>query len=247
MSGIVELNEEGGEVIDLTAEEQAHGHSHSGPHAHSHSHSHSHSHGGDDDDEHDDDNDEDDEAAASASAANVAAFLANLAAELAEDQAAGRVDGAIEEVEDDDDDQYEDEDEDDSKQLATSDAAAAAAAEADDDAEIDNMDDSEFDYPESIGERLAGLKEIIPAGPRNAIYSAVTLSTWATKSLVRLSGKIAWVVGTSALITLVPLGLEVEAEQQFVMWEAEQQSTMMQQQQMLQPNVFDASQPVAAK
>ncbi|KAI8371410.1 mitochondrial outer membrane translocase complex, subunit Tom22 [Radiomyces spectabilis] len=87
----------------------------------------------------------------------------------------------------------------------------------------DYSDDEDFDddEDESLLDRLAALKEIVPLKTRNQIASgASSLTSWG-KTGVTFVGKSAWVLTTSMLLLVLPLALEIEKEQALVAYEKE--------------------------
>lgn len=77
---------------------------------------------------------------------------------------------------------------------------------------------------ETLGERLAALKDIVPPTARATITSttsAVVNTTWA---LGAFAGRAAWVLTTSALLVGLPFALAVEDEARFAMQEREMKS-----------------------
>ena len=82
-------------------------------------------------------------------------------------------------------------------------------------------DDFDDDEDESILDRIAALKEIIPLKHRNRFASsASTLTSWG-KTGATFVGKSAWVITTSMLLLVLPLALEIEKEQALVAYEKE--------------------------
>ncbi|KAG2222836.1 hypothetical protein INT45_000451 [Circinella minor] len=82
-------------------------------------------------------------------------------------------------------------------------------------------DDFDDDEDESILDRIAALKEIIPLKHRNRLASgASTLTSW-SKTGATFVGKSAWVITTSMLLLVLPLALEIEKEQALVAYEKE--------------------------
>jgi import receptor subunit TOM22 len=79
---------------------------------------------------------------------------------------------------------------------------------------------------ETLAERIAALKDIIPASTRRSMHAKYeTLSSW-TKSGLLLGGKTLWVVSTSALLLGVPWALAYSEEQMIV---EQERAEMMQQ------------------
>ena len=83
--------------------------------------------------------------------------------------------------------------------------------------------DSELDEEEeeSILDRIAALKDIIPQKQRDRLSSGfTTVSSW-SKTGATFVGKSAWVITTSMLLLVLPLALEIEKEQALVAYEKE--------------------------
>ncbi|KAJ2780016.1 mitochondrial import receptor subunit Tom22 [Coemansia interrupta] len=89
--------------------------------------------------------------------------------------------------------------------------------------ESDYEDDSDDDYlEESLLERLAALKDIVPVEHRSRVASAVGMvGRWGGLG-AGLVGKLAWVFTTSALLVVFPLAIESDREKMMQQWEAEQ-------------------------
>eukprot|EP00127_Corallochytrium_limacisporum_P006130 Clim_evm79s218 gene=Clim_evmTU79s218 len=102
-------------------------------------------------------------------------------------------------------------------------------------AKIEEIDDSVFDGDETLYERLVGLTEMIPEGPRTFLANSYEVLSAGAKKAYSVSGSAAWILSTSAVVLLVPLIFEVEKEQQLIMWEQEQKQIMNQQRQVLNP------------
>ncbi|CAO3612911.1 unnamed protein product [Cunninghamella blakesleeana] len=104
-----------------------------------------------------------------------------------------------------------------------------------DDNDSDYSDDEDFDddEDESILDRIAALKDIIPLKTRNNISSGVqTITSWG-KTGATFVGKSAWVVTTSMLLLVLPLALEIEKEQALVAYEQEAMQQQQGAQQMM--------------
>jgi import receptor subunit TOM22 len=89
--------------------------------------------------------------------------------------------------------------------------------------ESDYSDDEDFDddEDESVLDRIAALKDIIPLKTRNRISSSVNSVTSWGKTGATFVGKSAWVLTTSMLLLVLPLALEIEKEQALVAYEQE--------------------------
>ncbi|KAJ2401314.1 mitochondrial import receptor subunit Tom22 [Coemansia sp. RSA 2559] len=84
-----------------------------------------------------------------------------------------------------------------------------------DDSEFGDEDDS---LDESLLERLAALKDIVPASQRNAMASAVgAVTKWGGLGAT-LAGKLAWVFTTTALLVVFPLAYESDREKMMEQW-----------------------------
>ncbi|KAJ1651604.1 mitochondrial import receptor subunit Tom22 [Dispira simplex] len=100
-------------------------------------------------------------------------------------------------------------------------------------------DDLEYEIEEeSLLERLAALKDIIPERQRNAVSNYVGSVVNAGRYGLSLVGKTTWVLSTTALVLLVPLALEMEKEQALTQYENEARLTQQGPQHALQPGVY---------
>ncbi|KAJ1735147.1 mitochondrial import receptor subunit Tom22, partial [Coemansia biformis] len=87
--------------------------------------------------------------------------------------------------------------------------------------DYDEDDDELAD--ESLLERLAALKDMVPARHQRAISSfASTVGYWGSFG-AQLTGKLAWVATTSVLLVVFPLALESDRDKMMQQWESEQQ------------------------
>ncbi|WVN87263.1 uncharacterized protein L203_102440 [Cryptococcus depauperatus CBS 7841] len=95
-------------------------------------------------------------------------------------------------------------------------------------------DDDDFNLAnESIYDRVAALKDILPPKVRQSIYQRYKSTTgWAWWS-VQSAGTLAWWVSTSALLVGLPLALAIEDESRVVAQEKEMQMQSAGQQQLL--------------
>lgn len=66
---------------------------------------------------------------------------------------------------------------------------------------------------------------------RRQVQRVVSTVSDVGRSLFKLGGAVAWVVATSVLVVVIPLGIELEYDQQAAAWEAE---ALAQQQQAKQ-------------
>jgi len=85
----------------------------------------------------------------------------------------------------------------------------------------DDEDDDLSPADETIAERIAALKDIIPPTQRKFISDTISsVSSWTTSSL-RFSGQALWIISTSALLLGVPWALAFAEEQQLAEMERE--------------------------
>jgi import receptor subunit TOM22 len=90
------------------------------------------------------------------------------------------------------------------------------------DSEVSDVEDGEA-LDESLFDRIAALKDIVPPVYRKNLSSATSTGySWASKAL-SLGGKTLWVVSTSALLLGVPWALAFGEEQQVQEMEREMQ------------------------
>ncbi|KAJ2157800.1 mitochondrial import receptor subunit Tom22 [Coemansia sp. RSA 552] len=121
--------------------------------------------------------------------------------------------------------EIEDESAYDSDSQYTTDSGDESGFELSDKEELDSeFEDDEDDYlDESLLERLAALKEIVPAQQRLAISRVFgTIGLWGGLGM-KLAGKLSWVFTTSALLVVFPLALETDRDKMMQQWESEQQ------------------------
>ncbi|GAB7351121.1 hypothetical protein MBLNU459_g1581t1 [Dothideomycetes sp. NU459] len=82
-------------------------------------------------------------------------------------------------------------------------------------------DDGDLAIDESIADRIAALKDVIPPTQRKFLADAASSTTSWLSSGLRFSGKALWVVSTSALLLGVPWALAFAEEQQMAEMERE--------------------------
>lgn len=88
-------------------------------------------------------------------------------------------------------------------------------------AESDISEVSDTEYEETLADRIAALKDIVPPTYRKHLSNVTnTAYSWASSGL-SFSGKTLWVVSTSALMLGVPWALAFSEEQQFQEMERE--------------------------
>ncbi|PGH14452.1 hypothetical protein AJ80_05897 [Polytolypa hystricis UAMH7299] len=75
---------------------------------------------------------------------------------------------------------------------------------------------------ESLYDRIAALKDIIPPKSRHRITSTISSLTSFAKSTVSFGGQSLWILSTSAFLLGVPWALALAEEQQYVQLEREQ-------------------------
>ncbi|CAG8529968.1 22368_t:CDS:2 [Cetraspora pellucida] len=89
-----------------------------------------------------------------------------------------------------------------------------------------SLDSGSSEEPESLSERLAALRDIVPEETRESIANNVsTLAGFGLKT-ARFLGNVFWVLTTSAIILVLPLALELEKEHQIIQLENEQKALM---------------------
>jgi import receptor subunit TOM22 len=92
-----------------------------------------------------------------------------------------------------------------------------------------SVSDLSDDDSETLYERLAALKDMIPADRRRAISTRLSRVYNTCKSITKTVGSLTWIVATSSLLIFVPLAVEMEKESQQRQWEKEmrlQQASM---------------------
>ncbi|CAK9786741.1 mitochondrial import translocase, subunit Tom22, partial [Cutaneotrichosporon oleaginosum] len=91
----------------------------------------------------------------------------------------------------------------------------------------------EFDPNETLAERIAALKDMVPPETRTAVAKSadrvVGWAKWATSG----TGQLAWWVTTSALLVGLPLALAIEDEARITQQEREMQMQSAGQQQLM--------------
>ncbi|KAJ5485798.1 hypothetical protein N7530_000098 [Penicillium desertorum] len=91
----------------------------------------------------------------------------------------------------------------------------------DTDSEISDDEDVELEA-ESLYERVAALKDMVPPSARRTVCSTVSSITDLTKATFSFSGKALWVISTSAFLLGVPFALAYAEEEQYIQMEREQ-------------------------
>ncbi|KAH6849911.1 mitochondrial import receptor subunit Tom22-domain-containing protein [Chaetomium sp. MPI-CAGE-AT-0009] len=81
-----------------------------------------------------------------------------------------------------------------------------------------NYDPSE----ETLAERLAALRDVVPATARGWIHQQYETTTSAVKTALAFAGRAAWTVSVSALLVGVPFALAYGEDQNFAAMEQEQ-------------------------
>ncbi|KAK3322200.1 mitochondrial import receptor subunit tom22 [Apodospora peruviana] len=74
---------------------------------------------------------------------------------------------------------------------------------------------------ETFAERLAALRDLIPATTRGWVWNKVTTTTDVVKTTLGFAGRAAWAVSVSALLLGVPFALAYADEQQMLAMEEE--------------------------
>ncbi|KAJ1677544.1 mitochondrial import receptor subunit Tom22, partial [Spiromyces aspiralis] len=108
----------------------------------------------------------------------------------------------------------------DSNYITEDESVVSGLFDGEDDEEEDYEDDEIID--ETLSERIAALKDVIPAHHRNSIYNFSRRVYDLGSTGMQLAGKLTWVLTTSALLVVFPLALETDREQMLVQWEKEQ-------------------------
>lgn len=85
----------------------------------------------------------------------------------------------------------------------------------------DDDEDDDFDENETILERIAALKDIVPPKQRAQVSNLVSGTYSFIYSSVSKAGNATWILTTSALLLGVPLSLSILAEQQLIELEKE--------------------------
>ncbi|KAF3009946.1 mitochondrial import receptor protein [Curvularia kusanoi] len=110
----------------------------------------------------------------------------------------------------------------------------------DTDSESDLESESSFIADETLYERIAALKDIIPASTRRSLSSKYeSISSW-TKSGLLFGGKTLWVVSTSALLLGVPWALAYSEEQMIIEQERAEMMNQRAQNEFMAPGANDA-------
>lgn len=89
------------------------------------------------------------------------------------------------------------------------------------DSEISDASDDELEE-ETLADRLAALKDIVPPSARRHVSSTVSSITSFGKSSLAFSGKALWIISTSAFLIGVPWALAYAEEEQYIQMEREQ-------------------------
>ncbi|KAK4683932.1 hypothetical protein P7C73_g6277, partial [Tremellales sp. Uapishka_1] len=98
---------------------------------------------------------------------------------------------------------------------------------------FDDEDDDEDILNETVYERLAALKDIIPPTTRTSLSSSYrSTKSWLGWSFKK-TGTVAWILTTSALLVGLPLALAIEDETRVMQQEKEMQMQNAGQQQLL--------------
>ena len=91
--------------------------------------------------------------------------------------------------------------------------------------------ESDSPVDESLLDRIAALKDIVPPATRHSLVSKVSTTASFFKRTTKFAGNVIWVVTTSALLIGLPLALILEDEAKVVA----QENEMLAQQQGTQP------------
>ncbi|KAJ5658453.1 uncharacterized protein N7484_002102 [Penicillium longicatenatum] len=91
----------------------------------------------------------------------------------------------------------------------------------DTDSEISDASDDELEE-ETLADRLAALKDIVPPSARRTVSSSISSITSFGKASLSFSGKALWIISTSAFLIGVPWALAYAEEEQYIQMEREQ-------------------------
>ncbi|KAJ5158421.1 Mitochondrial outer membrane translocase complex subunit Tom22 [Penicillium coprophilum] len=111
------------------------------------------------------------------------------------------------------------------KPTATKNDALLVSDDEDDYSDTDSeiSDDEDVDLEaESVYERIAALKDMIPPSARRTVSNTVSSITDLTKASFSFSGKALWIISTSAFLLGVPFALAYAEEEQYIQMEREQ-------------------------
>lgn len=116
----------------------------------------------------------------------------------------------------------------------------SSAADSDDDLESVLSDDEQ---DETLLDRIAALKDIVPPSTRLALSTNVAKAGSIVKGTGKVVGNIVWVLTTSALLIALPLGLALEDEAKVVAQEKEMYEQQQGTQGMMPTMYPQAEQP----
>lgn len=103
---------------------------------------------------------------------------------------------------------------------------------------IDEEAEEEAVANESILDRIIALRDIVPVGRRRTLSRKVDQVVAKGTGVTKLVGRLAWILATTAILVMLPLGIEIERDNMLASYEDEQKM-QMQAQQMLQPAKID--------
>lgn len=92
-----------------------------------------------------------------------------------------------------------------------------SGSESDSDSEVED----DFDFNETLYERVVALKDIIPPKQRTQIYDAAENAKLTFSKALSLGGNVLWTVTSSVLLLGVPLSLAILSETQLQEMERE--------------------------
>ncbi|KAF4617521.1 hypothetical protein D9613_006059 [Agrocybe pediades] len=98
--------------------------------------------------------------------------------------------------------------------------------------------ESDASVDESLLDRIAALKDIVPPTTRHSIATRISKTATFVKKSSKVIGNIVWVVTTSALLVGLPLALVVEDEAKAVAQEKELLEQHQGAQQMMAPSLY---------
>lgn len=101
------------------------------------------------------------------------------------------------------------------------------------DTESDISDDEDAIARESLMDRIKALEEIFPEHKRESIKESFGNGFSVAKRAFKLVGNALWVVGTTAMVTLIPIVYAMDQEQQLVQYEQEHLAAQQASQQVI--------------
>ncbi|KAI0042473.1 mitochondrial import translocase subunit Tom22 [Auriscalpium vulgare] len=122
-------------------------------------------------------------------------------------------------------------------QAGTSPYASSSSSRAASSVSLSSVD-SDAPVDESLLDRLAALKDIVPPTTRHSISTKISSTASFLKKGSKIAGNLIWVVTTSALLIGLPLALSLEDEAKVV---AQEKELLAQQQGAQQVSLYPSS------